>query len=72
MRVAFLLLLSLQFCVSGNNDIVFEEFTPETVDIYTYYTNGVNEYTQLRVSISCHIYPSSVDIRVGVRSSITR
>ena len=46
MRMILLLLLSLQvLCVSGNTDIVFEGFEPEKV--YTYYTNGVNEYTQL-------------------------
>ena len=50
-----LLLLSLQLlCVSGNTDIEFEGFTPEAV--YTYYSNGVNEYTQLTCNATSNSY----------------
>ena len=48
-----LLLLSLQLlCVSGN--IGFGGFTPDTV--YTYYTNGVNVYTQLTCNATSETY----------------
>ena len=55
MRVVFLLLLSLQLlCVSGSTDIQFDGFTSELV--YTYYTNGVNEYTELTCTATSITY----------------
>ena len=55
MRMILLLLLSLQLlCVSGNTDIVFEGFASEAA--YTYYTNGVNEYTQLTCVATSNTY----------------
>ena len=55
MRLVFLLLLSLQlFCVSGNTDIEFGGFIPDTV--YTYYTNGFNTYTQLTCNATSNTY----------------
>ena len=50
-----LLLLNLQLlCMSGNTDIEFEGFTQGAV--YTYYTNGVNEYTQLTCVATSNTY----------------
>ena len=46
--------ICLLLCVSGNTDIVFEGFTPYTV--YTYYTNGVNVYTQLTCNATSNTY----------------
>ena len=55
MRVVFLLLLSLQLlCVSESTDIEFEGFTSNLV--YTYYTNGVNEYTELTCTATSNTY----------------
>ena len=52
MRVVFLLLLSLQLlCVSGSTDIEFEGFT-----LNTYYTNGVNDYTELTCNATSNTY----------------
>ena len=44
--------ICLLLCVSGF--IEFEGFTPDTV--YTYYTNGVNEYTQLPCNATSETY----------------
>eukprot|EP00800_Vazella_pourtalesii_P003166 TRINITY_DN131_c0_g1_i4.p1 TRINITY_DN131_c0_g1~~TRINITY_DN131_c0_g1_i4.p1 ORF type:complete len:543 (-),score=119.79 TRINITY_DN131_c0_g1_i4:298-1926(-) len=46
--------ICLLLCVSGNTDIVFEGFTPDTE--YTYYTNGVNVYTQLTCVATSNTY----------------
>ena len=51
MRVVFLLLLSLQLlCVSESTDVQFAGFTHTLV--YTYYTNGVNDYTELTCTVT--------------------
>ena len=55
MRLLYLLLLSLQlFCVSGDIDIEFGGFIPDTV--YSYYTNGFNTYTQLTCNATSNTY----------------
>ena len=55
MRVLFLLLLSLQLlCVSESTDIQFGGFTPNHE--YTYYTNGVNNYTELTCNATSNTY----------------
>ena len=46
--------ICLLLCVSGNTDIEFEGFTQGAV--YTYYTNGVNEYTQLTCVATSNTY----------------
>ena len=41
-------------CVSESTDIQFEGFTPNHE--YTYYTNGVNEYTELTCTATSNTY----------------
>ena len=57
MKCLLLLLITticLLFCVSGNTDIEFGGFYPDTV--YSYYTNGFNTYTQLTCNATSNNY----------------
>ena len=56
MKCSLLLFVTIcsLLCAPGDTDIEFEGFSPETV--YTYYTNGVNEYTQLTCVATSNTY----------------
>ena len=54
MKCSLFATIFLLLCVSGDTDIEFEGFTLEAA--YTYYTNGVNVYTQLTCNATSNIY----------------